>query len=346
MNKPKLWEEELQYRRTILRVLLIVIILFCTLASNSHFKTGNLYYGILEVALVGMAIGLLFIHQKTPHLTRWSAVLLFFCFNTILIGIVIQTTRSFLFNWLCFIPVLSYLLMGLRTGFVFSFIYLMTGMGLLIWRLYLPVPDVTKNALINLGSCAASIWAMSHVFESKRASMVGRLQKLAETDSLTGLHNRLHLDSIFQQLTKGQRGQPTLIAMLLLDLDKFKTINDNYGHDAGDQVLMTVSTLMTDICRGGDWAFRFGGEEFCLLVPGVSSEMAIQIAERLRESIAATVVNVDEHQLRVTASIGVANWPKDGAGLSQLYKVADQRLYTAKNSGRNRVMGSDYIRSN
>ncbi len=197
MNKPKLWEEELQYRRTILRVLLIVIILFCTLASNSHFKTGNVYYGILEVALVGMAIGLLFIHQKTPHLTRWSAVLLFFCFNTILIGIVIQTTRSFLFNWLCFIPVLSYLLMGLRTGFVFSFIYVMAGMGLLIWRLYLPVPDVTKNALINLGSCAASIWAMSHVFESKRASMVGRLQKLAETDSLTGLHNRLHLDSIF-----------------------------------------------------------------------------------------------------------------------------------------------------
>jgi diguanylate cyclase (GGDEF)-like protein len=340
MNEPQLWTDELAYRRVVLRVVLIISIAFCTSAAIANFRLGNVGYGLMALSLAVLATGLLLIHKKTPHLTAWSSIFLFWSFNTVVAGMYLIPLASSLFVWICLVPALSYLLLGLRLGMLFSLTYSLLGIGVLTLRWHLKHPNAYGGAVINISSCVACIWALSHVFESKRAAMVASLQRIASIDPLTGLHNRLHLESVFSQLAKNRRhGQPS-ITMMLIDLDHFKAVNDTYGHDGGDAVLIHVAALMTEICRGGDWAFRFGGEEFCLLVPSVTQEQARQIAERLRGSIEAAQIQAGSRQLRVSASIGAARWPDDATTIAELYKIVDQRLYLAKETGRNKVVAT------
>lgn len=340
MNTPELWMDELDYRRAVLRVILVISITFCLFASVLNFRAGNVGYSLMELSLAALALALLFIHQKTPHLTMWSSIFLFCSFNTVVAGMYLIPVASSLFIWICLVPVLSYLLLGLRLGMLFSLLYSLLGIGVLTMRWYLKHPGAYGGAVINISSCLLCIWALSHVFETKRAAMVANLQRIASLDPLTGLHNRLHLESVFTQLTRKQRDALPSITMMLIDLDHFKAVNDMYGHDGGDAVLIHVSALMREICRGSDWAFRFGGEEFCLLVPAVTQEQALQIADRLRSNIEAAVIAAGPWQLRVNASLGVARWPEDGATLTELYKVVDQRLYNAKATGRNKVIAT------
>jgi diguanylate cyclase (GGDEF)-like protein len=126
-------------------------------------------------------------------------------------------------------------------------------------------------------------------------------------------------------------GTPFSIAMY--DLDDFKTLNDTYGHSAGDSVLQQITALVSDILRDTDLHIRLGGEEFLIIMPGVNAQEAYLGMERVRESVAQQTFT--EHQLTVTLSSGIASYA-DGSG-SRLLDHADKALYQAKQSGRNRV---------
>jgi two-component system cell cycle response regulator len=163
------------------------------------------------------------------------------------------------------------------------------------------------------------------------------LQKAASHDRLTGLWNRgTILDHLDSELNRTRREGRTM-SVLLVDIDRFKRINDTYGHAAGDQVLCEVSRRMRSLLRAYDAAGRYGGEEFLLVLPGADACSAQVVAERLREHVHATPVTGESVSHEVSVSIGLACTDAVGFESSALILVADQALYRAKAAGRNRV---------
>lgn len=166
-----------------------------------------------------------------------------------------------------------------------------------------------------------------------------KLRKLATTDGLTGLYNhRAFQDILHRRVSEANRHGRSL-AMMMLDLDHFKSVNDKHGHPVGDAVLKAVSTKVTGLLRNEDIIARYGGEEFAVILPETTIKGAIQFAERIRMGIAELVVKINSVSLNVTVSVGIsANYPDQGdCDKSALIEAADKALYMAKNAGRNVV---------
>lgn len=160
-----------------------------------------------------------------------------------LLGIWQARLSSILYSWLFIFPLLSYLLLGKRWGVGFNTVFIFGGMSLLLLRLVMLESELHFSLFINVGLCLSTLWIMSHVFESKRAEMVERLQLMAALDPLTSVYNRLHLEPVFNLLQQQITGR---LALLLVDVDHFKQINDNLGHDAGDRVLQQLARLLQE----------------------------------------------------------------------------------------------------
>jgi diguanylate cyclase (GGDEF)-like protein len=128
------------------------------------------------------------------------------------------------------------------------------------------------------------------------------------------------------------------LSLLMVDLDHFKSVNDSHGHPAGDRVLQKVAEAMDSQLRASDTLYRYGGEEFVILLPETDRSGALTVAESIRRKVADTVIVVDGNQtITITVSIGVACFPQDTENQEGLLKKADQAVYAAKNNGRNRV---------
>lgn len=169
------------------------------------------------------------------------------------------------------------------------------------------------------------------------------LKEQAIRDSLTGLYNRRFLEeTLMRELGQSTRTHDP-VSVVLIDLDHFKSINDTYGHGAGDLLLQTVGELLRSSCRGGDAACRFGGEEFVVLLPGTSFSVALQRADQVRQEFMALRVPFGEFKLHATFSAGVATFPRHGEDFASLLNAADIALYAAKKEGRNRVLGAQEI---
>jgi len=170
------------------------------------------------------------------------------------------------------------------------------------------------------------------------ASMHEKLEKSANIDPLTEALNRRTLDSIYSHEIERARRNKKMMAVAVLDIDNFKKINDNYGHHAGDRVLIDVSNLIKKHLRQSDYSFRIGGEEFMLLLSSENMDDSLATVERIRLAIAKAPVTYEQHSITVTASIGVSHFPHDGEDQDELGKLADTALYMAKETGRNRTI--------
>lgn len=164
------------------------------------------------------------------------------------------------------------------------------------------------------------------------------LQKMATTDELTNLHNRRSLlEKLTMEVQRSARYHVPL-SVMLLDLDFFKSVNDNYGHLMGDQVLTTTAKTIKSQLRSTDFAGRYGGEEFCLVLTNTDINGAERIAERIRGAICKlTFLGPEKQPFQITCSIGVAEFQKGMQEPGSLLTQADQALYSAKTNGRNRV---------
>nr|WP_274611092.1 sensor domain-containing diguanylate cyclase [Rhodovibrio sodomensis] len=164
------------------------------------------------------------------------------------------------------------------------------------------------------------------------------LRQMASTDGLTGaLTRRGFVEMATHEIERSRRyGRP--LAVVLFDLDDFKTVNDTYGHPAGDNVLRYVTGCATDTLRSSDTLGRIGGEEFALLMPETQPEAALDCVERLRRTIADTEIPIDTGRIAVTASFGVCPLTDRYGDVESLLAAADQALYGAKTSGRNRTV--------
>lgn len=168
-----------------------------------------------------------------------------------------------------------------------------------------------------------------------------RLSDLALTDPMTGLRNRRYFQARFEEAHRLARREREPLSLAIIDLDRFKEVNDHHGHLAGDQVLRAVAAALRRVVRSGETLARVGGEEFALLLPRTDESEAERVAERVRAAIESASVRVPGlgQPLSVTASVGVASSTglQNGDGRAALYRAADQALHVAKAHGRNRV---------
>jgi diguanylate cyclase (GGDEF)-like protein len=167
------------------------------------------------------------------------------------------------------------------------------------------------------------------------------LSELSARDALTGLYNRWYvMEKIESEMNRSLRhGSP--VAVLMIDIDHFKRVNDTWGHAVGDRVLKSVGQVLRDSCRVYDVPGRYGGEEFCVVLPETKLGSSPAVAERIRSRVESAFVPVDHTSINVTASIGVAGLDEETADAiltaSALIDRADRALYVAKHRGRNRV---------
>ena len=163
------------------------------------------------------------------------------------------------------------------------------------------------------------------------------LREQALRDPLTGLYNRRHLaDAMERELARMKRTRRSM-SVIVLDIDRFKKINDKYGHQVGDQFLAEIAKLIAGHARSSDIACRYGGEEFLLVMPGATLKTALKRAEAIRMECANIRITVGTKQLKVTLSLGVATYPKHGKGAEEIVIKADKAMYKAKRAGRNCV---------
>ncbi len=165
-----------------------------------------------------------------------------------------------------------------------------------------------------------------------------KLRKLSITDGLTELFNHRHVHELLHEEFERSRRSGDPMAVAMLDLDRFKQINDTYGHPTGDVILYETSRILREAAREIDMIGRYGGEEFIAILPGATEEAAARFAERVRERVAAHVYRDEAVEVRMTLSSGVASFPEIAADNPDLLlKRADEALYAAKEGGRNRV---------
>ncbi|MDR3517033.1 MAG: diguanylate cyclase [Azospirillaceae bacterium] len=164
--------------------------------------------------------------------------------------------------------------------------------------------------------------------------------RMALTDSLTGLYNRRYLHRHLDTMMRRLPVTGATLSALMIDIDHFKTVNDRHGHGAGDDVLREVARRIVRHLRAADMAARYGGEEFVVIMPDCPSDIAVDVAERLRRAVAESPITRDNVTIRVTISIGVASTSGITSDTECLLRAADDALYRAKRTGRDRVVAS------
>ncbi len=204
----------------------------------------------------------------------------------------------------------------------------------ILWRMVSVSHEIARNLLYIM----SERMRYSNLVIADSLEMQRKYQQYASTDALTGLHNRGWLDDAFDREVKRSERDQLPLALIMIDVDNFKSYNDEYGHLAGDQVLITVAQAIRNPLRPNDLVARFGGEEFAVLLPETTVDNAKIIAERLRQRVyEADPGTLDDVDLpRVTISLGIAG-RQPGYSLDMMIAAADVAMYHAKRNGRNRV---------
>jgi len=176
----------------------------------------------------------------------------------------------------------------------------------------------------------------------ERSRLLKEIHELAAHDSITGLYNRRELNRFLDYELGSSRRYNHPLSFLLMDIDHFKSINDNLGHQAGDEVLNRIAQLLRSAARTSDLLARYGGDEFAVVMTETPIDEACQGAERLRKAVEAETIRIERgngsvENVKVTLSVGVAGFPDDADSSAALIDASDRTLYWAKRQGRNRV---------
>lgn len=305
-----------------------------------QFLADNHLFASLELlacaALLAASRGI----QQTRHLELWIYLYLvptcaFLAYITLMPG-----ASASAFVWTYLIPLLSYLLLGKRRGLYLTLPFLSIALLLYYWRY--PLPQDAR-AIIDAGNailCGALIMVFVHIYETRRAMTFSQLEHQAQTDPLTGVASRGHFkQELLRSLQEAQRSQGHLV-LVLMDIDHFKGVNDRWGHEAGDHALRHVCDQLQARLRITDSLGRLGGEEFGLLLRGTDIAGALPLVEQLRRQLTEQPLRYAEQDIELSATFGLAEWPRDGRTPDELYRCADLRLYAGKQQGRNRLVSA------
>jgi diguanylate cyclase (GGDEF)-like protein/PAS domain S-box-containing protein len=198
------------------------------------------------------------------------------------------------------------------------------------------IRDINERKFLEEALNRTNSSLMAQIQETNR--LQEQLREQAVRDPLTGLYNRRYLDATLErELSRAKRNGHTL-SLAILDIDHFKRINDNFGHQAGDEVLKSLGAMLRASVRSGDIACRWGGEEFMLVMPHMPVDTARQRTEQWRNAFANIAFALGENATNITLSVGIAVFPDHGKDAVTLIQCADIALYQAKSDGRNRVV--------
>jgi len=304
-----------------LTVMLIVSDITIVLCLLYYFKTGNL----MTIASIIMSIVLLL------------------CISLIYTG----GKENTALYWVMFYPVVSYVTLGLMFGSALMAVMYISTLLMLFGPNFGQVQygDVEVSRFLASFSLVILFSAISEYFRKKSHQKIADITLIekrdALTDPLTGLANRRYIYEHIQPRLDTEANSYLPMSVLLIDLDNFKVLNDTYGHDFGDQVLIAFTSMLHDKLRGTDIKARYGGEEFMILLPKASLKTAHGVAEKLRAYVSNKQIAYDVGQsISITCSIGIASL-EHGNQFSKAIKQADDNLYRAKAKGRN-VVVSDF----
>lgn len=308
---------------------------FCAL----QFMAGNYLFASFELVATATLLWGAWRIVRVRNLLPWIYLYLLPTFSFLLYIIVIPNASKTAFVWVYSIPVLSYLLLGLKRGSLLALPFIL---GACLLYLYTYPIQRDAESLIDLGNavfCGLMILVFVYLYEARRATAYQKLQHMARTDALTGVANRGSFQqSLEQSIREAQRSQSKLV-LVVLDVDYFKAVNDQYGHDAGDQALRHICNSLGQRLRATDTLGRLGGEEFGLLLRNTDGPGAESLVEGLRARLCSQPMRYGDHDIALSATFGLAEWPVDGRTAEQLYRCADQRLYRGKEQGRNCLVG-------
>ena len=199
----------------------------------------------------------------------------------------------------------------------------------------------TREELSQLGAALDAMAKQLQTHDRELGQALEDLTQQAMTDALTGLYNRRFFwDALTREIAAAKR-KSVPFSVILLDIDRFKRVNDTWGHDAGDIVLREVADLLKKSVRGSDIAVRHGGEEFAILLPDTAIDVAAERAESLRRELESHEIKYDLQRVRITASFGAAQYGPCTGDPASLMKAVDAAMYAAKAAGRNRVVVSE-----
>jgi len=203
--------------------------------------------------------------------------------------------------------------------------------------LYVNSPEREEHFKSSLRRARQYLMEALPVLHAKRLAQ--NLHQMAIRDTLTGLYNRRFLEGNINPILSGIQRRDSSLAILMADMDYFKKVNDEYGHEAGDSVLKALSHIMQNAVRASDLVIRYGGEEFLILLIDCHPKgFAMQVAEKIRTKVEEHQFRVENKTLRKTVSIGISEFPGDTSAFWESVKFADVALYRAKEEGRNRVV--------
>jgi len=327
------------HRRGVLVALLYITIVAGVGFALLNLKRGTIPLAIAEIVMVAYSVYLLLALRKGGNVDRLTLVYLIPFFTAMMIALLTPNASVTVFGWVLLIPILSHLLLGRFRGLIVSIVF-MGFSTVIFWVHYHTSAELMDpRSIANVVVLSFCILACSHAYEMSRERSELQLLRAAHTDFLTGLTNRMGLSEFFDRESKRAQREATPLSFLVIDLDYFKQVNDQFGHEVGDETLVHVATVIKHRLRGTDLLARVGGEEFGVFLVNAGSERARQVAESLCEAVSARPLKYQGIEVRSTISIGVAQLGADGATLQSLMSAADQRLYKAKQNGRNQVVG-------
>jgi diguanylate cyclase (GGDEF)-like protein len=325
------------HRRSLMRLLFLVTGSALAVFGCLQVFNGYLWLAAGEfVASLTLFLGMTRI-DRTPHLQAWVYGYLVTGFSFALLIMLVPEASVAAFVWVLMMPVLAYLLLGKKEGFLLSAPFMLAGCVAYYFHLGSIADAGDMIDLLNMVLCAVLMLGFIHLYENRREEAEQKLVTLARTDALTGLANRASFQSSLERIVAESARSGAGFALVIMDIDHFKLVNDTMGHDAGDHVLRDISHRLTERLRTTDSVGRLGGEEFGLILRDVKPEASFELMDELRQRIADSKLQYGEAVISVTASFGIAHYPDHGTDAETLFRIADHCLYSGKRDGRNTV---------
>lgn len=323
-----------------------LVVLTFTAVAGIGFACLNYYRNLIALATVELITAFismwLWIHvNKTSSVRNFKRLALiyvtvFFCI--MMFAISSKGVSITIFAWVLVIPLTSYLLLGVKLGFIITAVFYSIATFLFFGGYTAHPVLIEKAAYGNIFVCALLYWGVSHSYELSNQSFKLKLQRMAVSDHLTGLYNRTTMSQLFKATIEQAQLTENTVSLVLFDLDNFKKINDRFGHETGDQVLIKFSEILQSSIEKIGVAFRIGGEEFAIMFATNSEIFTLSLTERIRQETEKIIIDETSSDLNVSVSAGVVTSQPNKAVLSEMMVTADRRMYQGKSQGRNVVI--------
>jgi len=335
-SRPAPYSGPLHHQSRLVYVMLFVMVAyFAVIGSLNVFVFAA--YSIAAVNYVGMlgVMAVLFFFHLSRRLLTASWLVVILLIGVILLFIHMAEGRAYSLIWVTLLPPVSFFLLGRRAGaWVCGLVFVYVA-GLVYFNLpHWEPAEFTLGTFFNIVEVLAAHWLLFRLYERSRAEAFDELERLSETDKLTGLYNRSRLDSFLQHEIERHLRDFRSLTVVMCDIDHFKQVNDEHGHLTGDRVLAAVAGLLKNSTRSSDICGRWGGEEFLIICPDTPPEAVTHVIRKVQGALAQAEL---AHGSTVTLSFGIAALGSNDSA-EQLLQRADAALYQAKHKGRDKFV--------